>query len=719
MPASKGVVIGLSVSGAVALAVLTTILIILYAPKPAAPGGGADAKRKECGDAPVVNTATGEVSNYTNVKLANGSCGEDVQALRELCLQTWCTSPSIPACSPPARASWSDYDAREHRCVIVPAPTCEQQLCDAAYCTSDSIQHVLPPIHKLLTASGNCVNPSETEVAARCNAVPDHQYTFPVCRPVTMQRALDVKVARASTSQVEGTVCFQGDAASVVDVVFFQLEGAADVYTGPVLLAPADKGCALFTIELLPAARAGQYSLTLQGKPSWETVFTTQSTEPVVLDLADDVPTDPSVSVQLNPHPSRELAKELVSDAQTLQLLLSAATAGLPGAQVPSTLTAADARVMPPSGDMGAGTEQTTMVLACAPPVCPLAGGETKLMKHAVVLIAWPLVAGVQGGVVKYSITKRTVTDAALHPVQLPSATVIADLVTVGEVVVYTIIAHSGGLRSQPVTVVLFVPPFPDSICHSVNMDVGVNVKPPWMWQSSGGCVWYPEHQPAQDYYCLFEQDGAQPQLIDGNNKCQPLLPSQPDVQLWASEYCDSADSSANSKAACFTGLSDPKVRTATCSPAIRLGDGGATLSNEQALMDRLNAVIKFYNAHNTHSKASTAAWDTWAKQSALYKSLAKCGPRDDPMWGVLASQCPSNDAQCRQAAENARCGTGPSDRNLCDPWTRVQGNADVYQQTRTCYASPTFTNVSCCQSGQKYVFDNQAPSGAPRGKCE
>jgi hypothetical protein len=208
---------------------------------------------------------------------------------------------------------------------------------------------------------------------------------------------------------------------------------------------------------------------------------------------------------------------------------------------------------------------------------------------------------------------------------------------------------------------------------------------------------------------------------MDSNNVCQPLLATSPEVVLWSTEYCSEGDSAANSKAACFTGYNDKKTRKVSCSNAVKLGTGGDSISNAQAFFDRLNDVVSFYNAHNTSEAAFIHKIDTTAGQAAMYNKITQCGPRADSMWGTLAPSCPANDEQCLQAVTNARCGTGEADRNVCQPWQLVDDatGRETYTQTRTCFGSPTFTSSSCCQSSQKYVFDNQAPLTSARGRCE
>ena len=745
MPASKSVVVGMSVAGGVAILVILAVLLYVFVPRKTSSG---DAPSK-CKGVPSVDGTSGAVTNFDKLLMPDGvTCGENVAMLNSLCLNTVCTNTDLCKSSDSySYQTWDAYDAAAHKCVKVNAPTCEQQVCDAPYCQSLSVRPpTLPPLHKRTSSNSTCVNPSEAEVAAMCNKLADHQYVTPDCRVVTMEKVIEMNAlpgVQNTTTVITGqmSVPRTGDAEALQ--YSYKLSGAGGTFTGVLTTsAPtdisscgnADNMCFTYTINLLPGAvHAGDYTLTVFARPAWSDVNTMQSIKPASLSLVAP-PVDPNVDAALNVKLSRQLASDLIQDGTILRQLLSPLPFQNPGLAmtIPPTLTVKDLKSVPPSETTGAGTADAFYMAACDPTICPLGGASSKLMSRALVFVAWPAVQPLsttqcKGSTVQYAVRKNSAQGGA--SVIAPAlATAFADLVQVGDHVTYTITTSQGTCKSQPVVLSIYIPPFSDTLCHSIPIAGGV--LPPWMWSSNSGCVWYPDDGGAQDYYCAFEYMNPTHSLLDAsgkvklmladqNNECKQVMPTYPQVtKPYAAPACNYSDHVTD---VCFTGYTDPAMRQATCSPALPLGtDGTQSISNDGAFYDRLDRLNTFYGLHNTFTNASINPIQP-AQQVALYNSYYHCGVQSDPeRWGVTAGACAENDQACLTAVTNGACDT--RDRNICLPWAQVKDSSNTFTQQRVCFGDDAFTNTSCCKPGQKYMFDYTVPksvTGASRGSCQ
>lgn len=753
MAASKVVVVGLSVAGGVAILFLVAVLLYLYVPRKASEPDEVPA----CSATPRVDGATGQVTDFNQVLMPDGTCGENVAVLNKLCLQTVCTDTD-KCKSTDSYVTYDAYNAETHTCVKVADPSCEQQLCDTPYCKSPSIRPlVLPPLHKRTSALGACINPGELEVAAMCNALSDHQYVSPDCRMVQMESVIETKLlpdTPNTTTLITGIMVVPrkntDDAADPLQFSF-SMAGAGGTYTGMLTTTPpvntslcsdASSMCRTFTIDFLPGTvRAGTYTLTLFGRPTWSAVNTMQSVQPVTVKLTAP-PTDKNVYPQLNVVPLRKVAGDLIHDGITLRQLLSPLPYMYEGVAmtIPPSLTVQDLRTVDATDNTGAGTANAFYMAACDPTICPLIGGSSKLMPYALVFIAWLPVQALatttcKSSDITYTVRKESAKNgASLVSPALPTA--FADLVQVGDHVKYTITTNQGTCKSQPVVLSIFIPPFSDSICHSV--PITGSVLPPWMWQSNSGCVWYPDDSGAKDYYCAFEYANPQHSLLnssgkvklmisDGNNQCKEVLPSfpklttpYPSTSPDMPSYCNFEDHLAD---VCFTGYASSTLRQATCSPALPLGSVGSgdSISNEGAFYDRLNRIITFYGLHNTWPNTSVDAIAGDKLQKALYHNqYYNCGVESNKhRWGITKSGCPEGDEACLQAVTNAACDA--EDRNICQPWKPLKGSAGVFEQARVCFGDEAFTSSKCCSPGQKYQFDTRIAkesAHASRGSC-
>jgi hypothetical protein len=768
MPASKRVVIGVGVAGSAALLLLLAVLLYLYVPRKKR----GDAPGVECGAAPVVSADTGAVTNFKNLPMPDGTCGENVATLSALCLATRCTSPSL--C--PGYATWDAYDSKTHTCVKVATPTCEQQLCDAPYCTSASVRAVLPPMHKLSRGTGQCVNPGEVEVAAACNALDGYQYVSPDCRQVNMVKCItliEVPGVQNSTTLVQGILTLPAAPPTQPWVFGYTLTGVSGTFTGSLSTSVAtdstlcvkqqdDDECMSFAIHFLPGAvKPGNYTLDVLARPQWSRVFTCQSTSTMQVTLRAS--TDPNVNAALNIVPSRDEAVSVLQSqdgAQLRQLLtamLSDAAARSVGVKVPPDLTFNKLFNVDLPNSAGAGLKDALYVCACDPSICPVEGAPGKLMPFAIVCVAWPPVpaladAQCKSAAVQYEVRKDSDrTGATLLTPGLPTA--FTDLVRVGETVKYTITTTQGTCKSEPVVLTFLVPPFSDSVCQQVPApEPGL---PPWMWASNAGCVWNPNQRGAQDFYCAFQYnnsdntlDATSLILADKNNRCRRVLPSYPTLQSgYEQPACNLL---TRKKEVCFTGYTGEPPRTAVCSPALQLQNTGDTIDGPGAFTERLNSLVTFFNLHNTNREASAADIETTAKQLELYAdAYYKCGPETHAKsWGVEAAQCTGEDVACRDAVSNGACSANANDRNVCFPWVPAcgqytdkasclqhvcawdassskclpqVGQPSVFNQQRICFGDAGFTDKQCCAADEQYNFKPTDPRdllGATRGTC-
>lgn len=709
MAVAKPVAIGLGVTGGVVVITVLVVVLVLFI-KPA--------HKQKCGPAPTVNSVTGEVSNYDNCVLEGNTCGEDVGALTKLCLNTWVQDKNM---------SYQRYEPATHTCVTnVPNPSCEQQLCDAMYCASPTVRHTLPPQHKHSSPTGECLNPSETEVAAACTQLKDYQWVSPQCLPVQVLSVIKLFPFSSTVSALTGTLVMPRYDNMLFTYRLDDAKGATQQGSILITAAPTDEHCNQqddmcvgYTIHASLKANS-TYALTVFGRPAWSPTITLQSVEPVMVDVIPNPP-DAHVTAALNVHPSRDAVMAQLSGPDqddTLNAVLTPLLNTLPGFKLPSNLSFTDLIVSP-----NASTQLLTV--ACTPNLCPLEGSESLLMPYAIILVAWPPVPGA----VTYTATRqRSENVGSVVEVSSGLKTVFADLVRVNDVVTYTIVTTGADdMRSEPVSFTANIPAFPDKeVCHKVLVPPPFNTElPPWMWSSPSGCQWFPDFINAQNYYCVFEDDNPEHvlkpdalKLVD-RGVCQRVSPAHAYVTRdFSTPYCSSTQPGA-----CFGGYKDPVLRTAKCPTELQLGDSGASVSNVGAFTARLGEVVAFHNQYNTWDSAKVDAINTYADREALYyKTYYSCGPENNATdWGVRG--CAGNDQACVDAAKSAHCAGvkgDNSDRNFCFDWelnSTVDG-VKQYTQKRMCFVSPDTRDDACCGENLTYVFDNQQPAGGTRGSC-
>jgi hypothetical protein len=716
----------------------------------------------DCGTPPTVDPATGAVTNYTNVAMPDGkTCGENVSALSALCLRSRCTDAS--KCTMP-NSTWDTYVAGGHACTKVTNPTCEQQACDAPYCTSASMVALVPLQHKLTGSANACVNPSEVSVASLCNTLPDgeHVYVFPDCRTASTQKVILTRTFTRTTRLVEGQLSFPPlDKWDQLQFTY-KLSALNGSTTGLVSVRP-DTGCTVssdicmrFTINvpsttvLLP----GTYSLTVYATAPWSPLPLLQSVNPESVQLALPAAT-PGVNPALNPMPTTSAA------ANTMALNNWFSTQLKVLANKPAYM---DLNITVPKTSCMSGCEvnvkdmlQVTpdpasaplLLFAATPNIIPLEAN--KIMPYQFLVMTWPTPANVASvcaaapndplyyDVVRARTNGTGSTEAVLTHSLYPE---VLDIVRVGDAWNYTMTAYQGSsyststCKSEPVVVSVHVPAFDDQLCHQVvpPSTVSGNPLPPWMWATPQGCQWDTSNLGAQDYYCAFEYnkdlselrfDATKLNLYEqaGSTRCGALQPSYATLtRSWAAPFatCEEGNTSCTS-AACFSGYAEPAPRVAVCNAELQVGTSATAVTNASAFAERMANLMNYYSVHNVHPELDSqidAIKNTSAQVDLYNKHYYNCGPAtQSDAWGVASSACAVGDAgACQQAVAQGRC-----DYNICAPWTysSTSGPNTYYTQRRTSFIDPAVADTTCCpEQDYVYEYNGDAPPGVNRGSC-
>ncbi len=683
---------------------------------------------------PSVNTTTGAVTNYSNLLMPDQvTCGENTRTLSDLCLQTKCTSDACTR-SGVNNPSWDTYNPVTHACTKVANPSCEQQACDADYCNSDTVVTNLPPLHKFsnsINGQTTCLNPSEADVAALCNAQPGKQWTYPECMNVQVATDLVITITTSTTRQISGTISrpYTTDVNDVSLSYTYSLSGISQSIGGALSTSPSgacETGvtnmCLAFNIYAWPALPPGPYTLTIAARPSWSTVFTHTSAAPLSINLVYVAP-PAGVYPALNPAPSRAVAVNAATDPVWLKARLQE-TARLyfdAGITVPATLNLL--QLPEENGVPG-------LFFACKPDIVPLEANA--LMPYKLLLFKWPAPASIPScsSALRYDVLRARAdgvgaTDTVMYGNSQPQ---VLDLVRVGDTWNYTFRAYQGtsyataACKSQEVVITVTVAPYTDATCHTVPAPQPGSL-PPWMWATPLGCAWNASNQSAADYYCAFEDGKTTPSFNPATlrlyspaaNTCATVQRSNPVIDtVWSKKYCDP------SEASCFDGEKDENSRVVVCNTALQLGSTSSTIDNNVAFAQRLGNLVQYYDAHNVHPELDekVASIRSTTDQLNLYGSeYFKCGPSTQPdTWGTDPAACVDpvtglTDTACAAVAASADC----LDRNICNPWTNIGGDGRrfLFGQTRTCYVNPELQS-QCCTAGT-YVYNKALPR---RGAC-
>lgn len=723
--------------------------------------------QSQCGAAPSVDPVTGAVSNYQNTVMPDGkTCGENPSALNAVCLASRCTDATL---CPAPNASWDAYVTGGHACIKVTKPTCEQQACDAPYCTSASVVAALPPQHKMSINTGgtvSCENVPESTVASMCNNLDDRVYVFPDCRPAATKKTILTRTTTAQTGLVEGLLSFPPDNAAYQEMQFtYKLSTLNGSTSGTVSVRP-DIGCDVdtdvclrFTIYPQPGLRAGSYDLTVFATPLWTTVPLLQSAQPEAIQMTVS-PSSSTVKPQLNPKPDVATAtntmmsypdwfrnalavlanKEQYSD---LNIVVPTSTCGAPTTGCAVSISDM-IRITPEPSNA------PLLLFAATPSFIPLE--NNKVMPYQFLVMAWPQVDDAVRAAacpasptdpIYYDVTRtRTNGVGSAEPLLTRSGyPELLDIVRVGDSWNYTLYAYQGSnyadskCRSEPVTVTVNVKPFDDQTCHQVvpPSTVSGNPLPPWMWATPQGCQWDTSNLGAQDYYCAFEYnkdlsdikfDPTELHLFEqgGSNQCGAVRASYPTLtRSWPTSFANCKGNTTCESQACFTGYADPEQRVAVCDAELDVGTSAAKISNGASFVQRLSNLMNFYNHHNVHPEldAQVATIQDAAAQANLYNNFYyNCGPATDAeKWGIDPTLCTPYDAgACQQAFEQGHC-----DINMCNAWKYASTNGPLtyYSQTRTTFTDPAVAATTCCPEDYTYKFNKDALPGVPRGECE
>ena len=676
-----------------------------------------------------VNTNTGVVTNIPQIQDAKGTCVDDLILLNDACLKTKCTLVDDVQginCLHPPNQTWDTYNPPTKSCVKSPGnQTCEEQTCDAAYCTSDTVQSLInqgkmPFFHKLTGVEQNtCINPGENTVARACSAIPNYFWVYPNCVNVTPNAVINVEVKTSTTSLITGILSYP--VLNDEPVLFtYSLSNALSALTGSVIIdgdslvppannPPANTKIFAFSIYLSNAdnVKTGKYDLWLKANAIQGVPYSFVSASPASVTLtSSDMPN--KVYTSMNPAPSGERAVQKASDKTwVVQWLdhLSTSVYGNNAFVTPLPLPTELADLIPtPSSSV----DHLSFVATAQ--VCPVVQHE--LLTSQLVVLAWDAVmipdsvlkedehAG--DYVVRYSVTKKREGNVDKEFILVAEnddmrniTPAFLDKIDVGDVWTYTLKAFvssvsrnwsnysTSGATSAPVVMSVWAMPFPDEVCHSLPVPVESSgaVLPPWMWSTPQGCVWYPNNQEASDFYCALEYGkpsvGFNPgsiYLSTSGQSCAPLKQSYAAVMTeWPA--CGTSKSTAD--------------RFVTCEPALPLGTSGNVVANASAFTQRMDNVLNFNRVHpGIHPGVDLSGIDSVEAQNRVYnESYYMCGPKQNPgNWASPSFSCSPNDKACNELFANAvSCS---DDGNTCGTWQELVSSPTQsrFSQTMTCH---------------------------------
>lgn len=612
---------------------LIASLVVTYAylkPQHKADNGGGG----KCGQGtatPVVNQA-GKVTNPMKkaMKDAKGvcRCTDDIPGLNALCLATRRTQTND---------TWDAYDSKTQSCVKTETTSCEQDLCDANYCTSESVVNMLPPIHKL-TLDGKCANPTLLSVEQLCALQPNTAWKYPECVSIVAQKLIKTYDVTGTTTHINGVLSYEYVAAVPQRLSLRYIIKASDGATmdiGNVVMISEALGCSsagrlkasneeqggcynfevYFTRPLVP----GTYTLELTVTGDYIHLISETPTS-VTLPLATATPKggDPA----MNPVPSADLADKYFTDEAFMnQWIVHLKSINTEASMVsrsndtflflPSPLP----RPLPAFVRTVASSKQYGAALAPLE-LCPLV--EHTTLNAQFVVVAW---APSTNDRVRYTVTKSlggkeqlllSEADTALN-----SMPVFVDRISVGDVCNYTVCATTSDTdtRSEQVSLCVTGEPFPDNVCSQIACPAEQCALPPMMWSEPPGCVWYPNDQARADAYCAAQYPGELHLAAAQQNACMSVGKSYPRV-IRLPLACE-----AN--------------RVVACPRALPLGTTADTIDNDENFRARLE------NANVLRSNPDR-----------LYSSYFMCGPLQSPTtWGTSSDACDDNDSACKSFA--------------------------------------------------------------------
>lgn len=658
---------------------LIASLVVTYAYLKPKNKTGSTANGGACagGKAPVVSS-TGKVTNpFTKVvKDAKGvcSCVVDVPALNALCLATR---------RPDTNDTWDEYDSATQSCVKTKTPRCDQQMCDAEYCTSASVVKMLPPLHKV-TLDGKCANPTLLSVQQLCAQLPNTAWKYPDCITIVTQKVINAYDVKGTTTHINGVLSYAYVPAVAGSVLLLRYRVTAGdgklSDTGNVVLqreslqcsfptagGAREQGCFDFEVYFTRPLEPGAYTLEFTG--SGDNINLSSET-PTSMTLPLATATVDGGDPALNPVPSAELADNYFSDEAFmnkwivhLKSLNSTASARYQSDNAFSFLPSPLPRPLPVFVRTVASSKQYGAALAPAD-LCPLVEHTTLNAQFVVVAWAAPAVA------VRYNVTKSVggVEQVLLSDADgaLNSLPAFVDRISVGDVCNYTVCAYriadgaagsgdtpgnnnntyaTSNSRSEQVSLCVTGEPFPEEVCAQIACPAEQCALPPVMWSEPTGCVWYPNDQARSDSYCAAQHPAELHLAAPQQNTCMPVGKSYPRVMRLPLP-CDEAN------------------RVVACPRALPLGTTADTIDNEE------NFVARVANAN--------------LAPSAAYSSYFMCGPLQSPAtWGTSTGTCDDDDSACKSFAAAGAAGGS---------WVAAASSPDGelrFEQKNSC---PTFT---------------------------
>lgn len=723
-----------------------------------------------------IDVNTGLPGSILKTINAKGECVADQRAMNAVCASTRCTAVDPVNnlnCMVPPNQTWDEYDATLGRCVKSLHPSCEQQQCDAAYCTSSSVLQLLPTHHKITAFNGQCINPGETTIASECNNLENHTWLYPACLPTTPQPVITVVVTSATTSRVKGTLSYPNSSSPTTtttpDLFTYTLSNPLTSLKGNLILGSANINCAAglvcFDFELYLGSqltRPGTYDLILQARPQWVSdsgLFSKVSVYPLSVTITPTVDGVEYASMNPNPQASVVVAQGYNVDTEWMLKWLNRLKQMTPALFVTGPLPQSFPLIPSiPVDSIVVSSAPSWFALLAPPEICPLE--NNRLLNTQIVILAWndvplpPTVGPLENTdyTVRYSVTKIrqgmvgasvTLLSAAVKDKSLNIYPVFVDCIKVGDIWNYTIQAFLTSVsknwtdqntpyKSEPVVVSVVAAPFPEDVCHATARPASEAQLPPWMWATPQGCVWYANNQSAADYYCAVEYNQPQPSfnpdaiyLATSSNKCELLGQSYPEVtQEWSPFSCDHITEN-NRETVCFVGDSSEPPRAATCKYALPLGKSADTVDNVSAFSQRMDNIVNFRNIHYPLGTTGIdlTSINTTPEQQALYMTnYFMCGPnRDSQAWASSdKSKCDDLDNACKRLSATSGC-----DTKICGQWNLVDTGVptsatksktqEAYLQYRTCFADKQVADAQCCPSGKTYDFDK---ARVPAGMC-
>lgn len=757
-----------------------------------------------CSPMPQVDSVTGVVSDSTHFLQPPDYkvCSQGTTAqLDTLCKASECAMPGV--CEGGDR--FDGYDSTTKKCKK--DTPCDQRACTAVYCTSASVTNALGPVVQMKQANGTCANPSEATVSAACTSLPSKFWNSPAScfNSAPTSTLVFTPGTETTTTKITGTITVpllvnaedwpltfyytltlaqvQVTSAFTVQPSVEWLPGGVGVYTGalareePARLTgtndPVASGIMTYTastvattsafavtITLPPNLTSNAYTLSITGRPQWDTTKTlytlTSGSGGVNLFLVPAADS-PGVKAGMAPVVLIDDAVQLAKTASWVSSVLTTLSTSNPTTfQLDATMTAL------PVSDPASSTSKV-LLAGCTPTYCIPSPTQ---VSQKLAVITWRKITATQltasgctaTATVNYmlqrsmtsssGVTTRTVlitpsTQPLSNLLSTVSVLSFVDVLPIRATGQYILGAYVGTsydasvCKSPLLTLSFDTTDYSDAFCQTVTPQV-TSPLPPWMWRdaSTGMCTYTANSIPARDFYCMFDFNKSTrgldaTNLALGSNvrsTCGAVSKAYPSsgTAAFASATCNPPQYPA---ATCITGATENA--TVKCPVKVDLQNAG-TGSNEGSISftdfsQRVTAALDWGKMHASIPTSATDGANSLASattQATLWGTVYnRCGPQASPdQWAVSAAACPAGDATCASVAAVSGCG-----RNVCQPWTCVAGCDDTsraslgystYQRTRQCYPGSVYDGAASVCCSNKGVYSLDTSKSTARGTC-